>query len=280
MQSYVPCARDRVELCAEICEDLCERRFRQLQLDGAGFESADVEQCVQQARHALDRLVLLVQQLANIGLRHDLQHRCIQQTHRLQRLTQIMARGGEKPALRAIRSIRFLTRRHQRFVDAFALGDIANGGGDVQTPVRRPERRESNAGGKLRAIASPGGQVRDADAHLTGARVLDEPLDLHAVLRTQALGTSVSSGWPISSSGLYPSNSMTESLAKQICPRASTTTMASGEKRINSWVMSLGEFMQPEHSGGSRGGAARTRAPHARGEPHRRKPSPEGRRAL
>ena len=76
----IPRARaNERELRTQLREDLGHGHVDADGLDRAGLQPADVEQRVEQARHALDRLALLLQQLADLRFRDDLQHRRIEQ---------------------------------------------------------------------------------------------------------------------------------------------------------------------------------------------------------
>ena len=71
-------------------------------VDGAGLDLVDVEQRVQHARHGAQRLVEPCDQLLRLLALDHLRQQPLQQGERLQRLAQIMARGGEKARFRDI----------------------------------------------------------------------------------------------------------------------------------------------------------------------------------
>ena len=112
---------------------------------------------------------LLLQQLAHLRVRDELEHRGIEQTNRLHRLAQIVTGGGQEPALGSIGALRFLAGCDQLFVDLLPFGGVANGGGYEQL-VADAERRQPDTGRELAAVGAQSEQIGDARAHLAIAR--------------------------------------------------------------------------------------------------------------
>src|SRR5215471_12561658 len=74
-----------------------------MSFDGPGVELADVEHRPEQRRHRVERELLSVEQVTQRAVHSDMTLRgAIEQVQRLQRLAQIVARGGEKAALLAV----------------------------------------------------------------------------------------------------------------------------------------------------------------------------------
>ena len=180
-------ARHGREFRAQLFEHIAERHFDADRLDRAGLEAADVEQGVEQARHALDGLLLLLQQLANVGLRDDLHHRGIEQANGLHRLAQVMACGRQEAALGTIGALRIHAGSNQLIVDDSAFSGIANGGGDEQLAADT-ERREPYASGKLDPVGTQREQIGDARTHLAVVRLAHVTRCVLAMMRTQARG--------------------------------------------------------------------------------------------
>ena len=103
--------------------------------DRAGLDLVYVEQRVQHARHGAQRLVeprdQFLRSLALDGLRQQ----PLKQGEGLERLAQIMARGGEKARLRDIRQLRLPLGRLQRVRRVPPLGDVGEGDDDALDPV-------------------------------------------------------------------------------------------------------------------------------------------------
>ncbi len=170
----------------QLLEQIDDRNRHGLRFDRARFEATDVEQRVQEPRHRIDRVLLLGEQRTNIGCGHDFEHRGVEQPDRLERLAQIVARGGEKAALRAIGSIRLLARGDERLVDALSFRDVPNRGRDIER-IPDSKRRKPNAGRKLGAIDAPRRQIRKPRSHLPLRWLEQEARDMLLVSRSQPL---------------------------------------------------------------------------------------------
>ena len=96
---------------------------------------------------------------AAIGVAHHAAQRAVQQPERLQRLAQVVARGGEKAALGEVGVIGVAARFAQRVLGALAFGDVADRGGDHRLFVLR-DRTQADLDGELRAVASACRRVR------------------------------------------------------------------------------------------------------------------------
>lgn len=87
------------EIATQFFEQGCQREFREFELDGAGFQFADVEQRVDEPRHRIDGGLLLPQYILAVGIVDHPSQGATQQAERLQRLPQVVAGRGQKPAL-------------------------------------------------------------------------------------------------------------------------------------------------------------------------------------
>ena len=114
------------KIAAQLLEQRRHVEVGELELDGAGFELADVEQRIQQSRHRVDGLFLLAQHLAAFLVADHAPQRAVEQAERLQRLAQIVARRGEKAALGEIGVFGFAARFLERLFGLLALGDVAD----------------------------------------------------------------------------------------------------------------------------------------------------------
>ena len=102
------------ELIPQPVEQIVDREIDHFGADGAGLDLVYVEQRVQHAGHAAQRLVEPRDQfLCSLPL-DDLCQQPLQQGERLQRLAEVMARGGEKARLRDSRQLCLPRGRLQR----------------------------------------------------------------------------------------------------------------------------------------------------------------------
>ena len=95
-------------------KQIVDRETDHFGVDGAGLDLVDVEQRVQHARHGAQRLVEPRDQLLRFLPLDGLRQQPLKQGKRLQRLAEIMARGGEKARFRDIRQLRLPLGRLQR----------------------------------------------------------------------------------------------------------------------------------------------------------------------
>ena len=98
------------EVAPQLLEQRRQLEVGELELDGAGLELADVEQRVEQPRHRVDGLLLLAQHLEAFRVADHAAQGAVQQPERLQRLAQVVARGGEEAALGEIGVLGFAAR--------------------------------------------------------------------------------------------------------------------------------------------------------------------------
>ena len=80
-------------------------------LDAAAVDAGDVEQLGEQALERVDRLVDAVDELRHLGLVGALAQRLGEQAHRVQRLAQVVAGGGEELGLGAVGDLGLAARR-------------------------------------------------------------------------------------------------------------------------------------------------------------------------
>src|SRR6185295_10525713 len=103
MQSLA--ARKSCELSPQLLKQAGDVEIGNVGFDGTGFELADVEERIQQARHGADRKLLLLERIHRIGTAHEPTQRAVQEPEGLQRLAQVMACCSEKAALGEIGAI-------------------------------------------------------------------------------------------------------------------------------------------------------------------------------
>ena len=133
------------ELGPQPLEQIVDREADRLGADDAGLELVDVEERVQHARHGAQRLVEPGHQLQGALILDLARQQPLQQADGLQRLTQIVARGGEEARLADIGLLGLALGRFDRFRRAVALGDIVDRQQDLR-PFRETRR------GILRAL--------------------------------------------------------------------------------------------------------------------------------
>ncbi len=91
-----PVARRRAEAGAQRVEQLGERHRGQIRLDEARVDLRDVEQRVDHRAQGAQRTVDVAHQFGRLALPQAPRQRADEQRHRMQRLAQIVARGGEE----------------------------------------------------------------------------------------------------------------------------------------------------------------------------------------
>lgn len=104
-----------------------DRKILQPGTDDSRLELIDVEQLVQHARHHIHQLADPRDQLQRIGVFYLGGEDSLQQGDGLQRLTQVMARGGEEARFAEIGPLGLLFRGFDRRFGMFAIGDVVDG---------------------------------------------------------------------------------------------------------------------------------------------------------
>jgi hypothetical protein len=92
----------RLEVQAQPREELLQPHRRRVHLDAAGVDAGDVEQLAEQALEGVDALVDAVHQRGDLGVADALAQGLGEQAHRVQRLAQVVAGGGEELGLGAV----------------------------------------------------------------------------------------------------------------------------------------------------------------------------------
>ena len=103
--------RRRLEVQADLPEDLGELEVVGVDVDAAAVDAGDVEQLGEQALERVDRFVDAVDELRHLGLVRARPKRLGEQAHRVQRLAQVVACRGEELGLRPVRDLGLLARR-------------------------------------------------------------------------------------------------------------------------------------------------------------------------
>src|SRR5690606_2083092 len=103
-REYQPTLRGlRLEVETQPLEDVVERMHADPGRDAVRVELADVEDRREQCRHRIERALLPLEQPADRGVVASLARGdAVQQIQRLQRLTKVVAGGGEKAAFCAV----------------------------------------------------------------------------------------------------------------------------------------------------------------------------------
>ena len=129
------CLRVIGELIPQPVKQIVDRETDHFGVDGAGLDLVDVEQRVQHARHGAQRLVEPCDQLLCSLPLDGLRQQPLKQGKRLQRLAEVMARGGEKARFRDSGQFRLPLGRLQRVCRVPPLGDVGKGDDDAFDPV-------------------------------------------------------------------------------------------------------------------------------------------------
>ncbi len=112
-------------------EQIVDRETDEVGADGARLDLVDVEQRVQHARHRGQRFVEPPDKLLGLLSLDRLGQQPLNQGQRLQRLAEVMARGGKKARFCQIGQFRLPLGRLQRIGGAPALGDVGKGDDDA-----------------------------------------------------------------------------------------------------------------------------------------------------
>src|SRR6185369_11281463 len=92
-------------------EDVGELEVDRMDLDAAAVDLGDVEQLREQALERVDRFVDAVDELRDLGVVAARAQRFSEEAHRVQRLAQVVARGGEELRLGAVGDLGLGARR-------------------------------------------------------------------------------------------------------------------------------------------------------------------------
>ncbi len=120
--------RFRREVVGEAVEQRIEQDRPRFGNDDAGFELGDVEQCGKERLEGRDRRQYPVYQRRILRIARPVAQPLREESERMQRLPQVMARGGEEARLRAVGRFRGVTRDTglgKLFLERLALLDDA-----------------------------------------------------------------------------------------------------------------------------------------------------------
>ena len=123
---------------AQPVKQIIDREIDELRMYRPGFQLIDVEQRVEHARHGGGRLVEARDERQGLFLLVVPDFPCQDTAHQaegLQRLPEVVARGGEKAGLGDIGLLCFPLGGLQRVGGASTLGDIGKGDDDALDPI-------------------------------------------------------------------------------------------------------------------------------------------------
>ena len=130
------------EVGVKMLEQISQCKALNIRVDDAGFELIDIEERVQHSRHDANRRVETLQQRLRFQPVGLFSQQSLQKPDRLQRLSQIMAGGGEEARFGDISLVRDLLGGVERFRGPLLFGDVREGYYDaldqaVVGPVRQ-----------------------------------------------------------------------------------------------------------------------------------------------
>ena len=134
------CCRVIGEFGLEPLEQSIDRKDDDLGIDDPGFQLVDVEQCVQHARHDLERLVELADQRQGAFFLDRLRQYSAQKAQSLQRLAQIVTGGGQEARLSEIG----LLRRAALPTSSTSLTRLRSVMSSIVTRIFRPRGRSDD----------------------------------------------------------------------------------------------------------------------------------------